>query len=300
VEVAALEVGMGGRWDATNVAPASLTVITEIGMDHERYLGATLAEIASEKAATIKDGQPVVAGFLDPEPREVVRAEAARRGSPLFETEKEVRFETEPVEKGQRVRLETPRAVYESVHLPLEGAFQAENLAVAVRACEVASLVGLDVPHEAVLKGVPATSWEARIERVEGKPGLIIDSAHNVLGAAALGRYLAGRPQDGRVLLFALMDDKDPEEVLAPLLPFFAALVATRPPNRRAQSPADLARAANTKGLEAEAVEDVGAALARARALAGDGGEVVVAGSTYLAGEVKRLLEEQQPAINGR
>jgi dihydrofolate synthase/folylpolyglutamate synthase len=292
VEVAALEVGMGGRWDATNVAPASLTVITEIGMDHERYLGSTLTEIASEKAATIKDGQPVVAGFLDPVPLEVVRAEATRRGSPLFETEKEVRIETQLAEKGQQVRLETPRSVYESVHLPLEGVFQAENLAVAVRASEVASLVGIDVPHEAVLTGVPAVSWEARIERVEGRPGLLIDSAHNALGTAALGRYLAGRRKVGRILLFALMDDKDPDGVLAPLLPFVSAMVATRPPNRRARSAADLARAANAQGLQAEAVEVVEEALARARKLAGDEGEVVVAGSTYLAGEVKRLLQE--------
>jgi dihydrofolate synthase/folylpolyglutamate synthase len=269
-----------------------MTVITEIGMDHERYLGSTLTEIASEKAATIKDGKPVVAGFLGAEPLEVVRAEAARRGSPLFETEKDVRIETEPAERGQQVRLETPRSVYESVQLPLEGAFQAENLAVAVRASEVASLVGIDVPHEAVLTGVPAVSWEARIERVEGRPGLLIDSAHNALGTAALGRYLAARPRGGRVLLFALMNDKDPDEVLAPLRPFFSALVATRPPNRRARSPVDLARTANVQGLHAEAVEVVEEAFARARELAGDEGEVVVAGSTFLAGEVKRVLEE--------
>jgi dihydrofolate synthase/folylpolyglutamate synthase len=298
VEVAVLEVGMGGRWDATNVAPASLTVITGIGMDHERYLGSTLTEIASEKAATIKDGQPVVAGFLGPEPLEVIRAEAARRGSPLFETEKEVRIETKPAEKGQHVRLETPCSSYESIYLPLEGAFQSENLAVAVRASEVASLVGIEVPQEAVLSGVPATVWEARLERVAGRPGLLIDSAHNALGTAALGRYLADRPQEERVLLFALMDDKDPDEVLAPLRPYFLAMVATRPPNRRARNPVELAQAANAQGFHAEAVEPVEQALARARKLAGVDGEVVVAGSTFLAGEVKRLLEED--AVNSK
>jgi dihydrofolate synthase/folylpolyglutamate synthase len=292
VDVAVLEVGMGGRWDATNVAPASLAVITEIGMDHERYLGSTLTEIASEKAAIIKDGQPVVTGFLSAEPLEVVRAEAARRGSPLFETEKEVRIEAEPAEKGQYVRLETPQALYESIHLPLEGAFQAENLAVAVRASEVASLVGIEIPQEAVLSGVPNTVWEARIERVEGRPGLLIDSAHNALGTAALGSHLADHHHGGRVLLFALMDDKAPSEVLAPLQRHFLAMVATRPPNRRARNPSDLVRVAEALGLQAEAVEPVEQALTRACELAGAEGEVVVAGSTYLAGEVKRLLEE--------
>jgi dihydrofolate synthase/folylpolyglutamate synthase len=294
VDVAVLEVGMGGRWDATNVAPASLTVITKIGMDHERYLGSTITEIASEKAATIKDSQPVVAGFVDPEPLEVIRAEAARRGAPLFETEGEVRFEAKPAEKGQRVRLETPRTVYEKILLPLEGAFQLENLAVAVRSSEVASQMGLDVAQEAVVRGAASTVWEARLERVAGRPQLLIDSAHNALGAAALAGYLAGRPQRRRVLLFALMDDKNPAAVLAPLRPFFFSMVATRPPNRRARDPGELVRAAGEQGLPAQAVEPAERALARAREIAGEEGEVVVAGSTFLAGEVKRLLEKNQ------
>jgi dihydrofolate synthase/folylpolyglutamate synthase len=297
VDAAVLEVGMGGRWDATNVAPASLTVITPIGMDHERFLGSSITEIASEKAATIKEGRPVVVGFIAPEPLEVIRAEAAKRGSELFETEKEVRVEATPAARGQVVRLETPRTVYERIHLPLEGVFQAENLAVAVRAAEVASDIGLDVPRKAVIRGAATTVWEARLERVSGRPELLIDSVHNALGAAAMAGYLSGRPQRRRVLLFALMDDKDPAAVLTPLLPFFVSMVATRPPNRRARDPGVLVQAAGDQGLPAEAVEPVERALARAREMAGEGGEVVVAGSTFLAGEVKRILEKSQQEV---
>jgi dihydrofolate synthase/folylpolyglutamate synthase len=293
VDVAVLEVGMGGRWDATNIVPACLTVITQIGLDHQRFLGWTITEIASEKAATIKAGQPVVAGFIDPEPLEVIRAEAARRGSELFETEREVRMEAKAAEKGQYVRLETPRSVYEEIYLPLEGAFQVENLAVAVRASEVASTVGLDVPNGAVVSGAASTVWEARLERVAGRPELLIDSAHNYLGAVALGRYLSERPRKDRVLLFALMDDKDPAVILAPIKRFFLSMVATRPPNRRAKDPIELVRATRGQGLTAEAVEPTEQALARASDLAGEEGEVVVAGSTFLAGEVKRILEER-------
>ena len=293
VEVAVLEVGMGGRWDATNIVPASMTIITRIGLDHERFLGDTLEAIASEKAATIKPGCPVVVGALSREALEVVRAQAERQGSPLFETQKETRVEAETVHGNQKVRLVTPEAVYEELLLPLLGAHQVENLAVAVRAAEIASSVGLAVSREAVRSGVADTQWEARLEKVGGRPSLLIDSAHNPLGAAALARYLASQSNHRRVLLFALMDDKSIPGILEPLVPHVRAVVATRPPNRREKDPQSVVDWAIEKGLAAEAIEPTDRALARARELAGEDGEVVVAGSTFLAGEVKQILAEE-------
>jgi dihydrofolate synthase/folylpolyglutamate synthase len=228
---------------------------------------------------------------MERQPLEVIRAQARRLVSTLFETEQEVRFEAEPAELGQRVRLETPRAVYEELHLPLEGAFQLENMAVAVRASEVASMAGLEVSKEAVANGVSSTVWKARLERVAGRPDILIDSAHNPLGSRALASYLGENPCENRVLLFAVMEDKKHVEIMEPLLPYCRALVATRPPNRRAEAPELLAGSALERGLHAEAVEPTDRALGRARQLAGEEGEVVVAGSTFLAGEVKRLLE---------
>ena len=292
-EVAVLEVGMGGRWDATNIVPASMTIITRIGLDHELFLGDTLEAIASEKAATIKPGRPVVAGFLGRETLEVVRAEAERQGSPLFETETETRVEAETVNGKQKVRLVTPEAVYDELLLPLLGTHQVENLAVAVRAAEISSSFGLAVSPEAVRSGVSDTQWEARLERVGSCPSLLIDSAHNPLGAAALARYLASQPHHHRVLLFALMDDKSIPGILEPLLPHVRAVVATRPPNRRAKNPQSVVDWAIGNSLAAEAIEPTDRALARARELAGKEGEVIVAGSTFLAGEVKRILEEE-------
>ncbi len=291
VEVAIFEVGMGGRWDATNIVPASITVITRVGLDHERYLGDTLVAIASEKAATIKPGCPVVAGFLGQEVLEVVRAEADRQGSPLFETERETKVEAETVDGKQKVRLATPVAVYGELLLPLLGMHQVENLVVAVRTAEVTSGVGLTVSEEAVRSGVAATRWEARLEKVIGRPTLLIDSAHNPLGASALARYLASQPRQRRVLLFALMDDKSIPGILEPLLPHVRVMVATRPPNRRAKDPHSLVVWAAESGLPAESIEPAERALSRARELAGEEGEVIVAGSTFLAGEVKRILE---------
>jgi dihydrofolate synthase/folylpolyglutamate synthase len=296
VEIAVFEVGMGGRWDATNIVPAGMTIITPIGLDHERYLGDTLEAIAQEKAATIKPGCPVVVGFLAQEVLEVIRAEAERQGSPLIETESEVevRVAAETVDGKQKVRLETPVAVYDALILPLLGEHQVENMVVAVRAAEIASSVGVTVTREAVQLGVAGTRWEARLEKISTQPTLLIDSAHNPLGASALARYLASQPSPRRVLLFALMDDKSIPGFLEPLLPHLQAMVATRPSIRRAKDPRALVNWAVDCGLTAESIESTERALARARELAGKKGEVVVAGSTFLAGEVKQILESEE------
>jgi dihydrofolate synthase/folylpolyglutamate synthase len=293
VEIAVFEVGMGGRWDATNIVPAGMTIITPIGLDHERYLGDTLEAIAQEKAATIKPGCPVVVGFLGEEVLEVIRAEAERQGSPLIETERESRVAAETVHGKQKVHLETPVAVYDGILLPLLGEHQVENMVVAVRAAEIASSVGVTVTREAVRLGVAGTRWEARLEKVSAQPALLIDSAHNPLGASALARYLASQPSPRRVLLFALMDDKSIPGFLEPLLPHIQAMVATRPSMRRAKDPQALVDWTVDCGLPTESIEPTERALARARELAGKEGEVVVAGSTFLAGEVKQILEEE-------
>jgi dihydrofolate synthase/folylpolyglutamate synthase len=301
VQVAVFEVGMGGRWDATNIVPAGMAVITPIGMDHERYLGNDLASIAAEKAAIIKPAQPVVTGFIAPVALEVVRAEAERRNAPLFEVAEEVRLDIKPSKGIPRIYLETPEARYDDLVLSLAGRHQAENAAVAVRAAEVAAQMGLEVSREDVYYGLRSTHWEARLEHIPGRPALLMDSAHNPLAARALASYLNEAPNRPRVLLFAVMQDKKVSEVLEPLQPFFRSVVITRPPNRRSMEPEAIVRQATALGLAAEMAEPTESALARARLLAGANGEVVIAGSTFLAGEVKRLLElENEQALKSK
>jgi dihydrofolate synthase/folylpolyglutamate synthase len=290
VEVGVIEVGMGGRWDATNIVPAGLTAVTNIGFDHERFLGQTLAAIAAEKAATIKPGRPVLTGVTEAEPLEVIRSEAARQGSPLFEVPKEVHAEAKDEAEGQRVRLETPVAVYPEVFLPLVGAHQVENLALAVRAAELSKTIGVEVKEKAVTSGVSATAWEGRLETVSGQPCLLIDAAHNPFGATVLARYLESHPHPSRVLVFGAMKDKKASEMLGPLLPHVHQLIVTRPPSPRAQDPDSIATRAAREGFRAEVIVPPAEALAYARRQAGDNGEVVIAGSIFLAGEIKRLL----------
>jgi dihydrofolate synthase/folylpolyglutamate synthase len=295
VEVAVLEVGMGGRWDATNIAPAALTAITNVAFDHERFLGTTLAAIAAEKAATIKPGRPVVTAVRSEEALSVIRAEAARQNAPLHRASEEVAVEACEAEGGQRVRLTTPAGVYRDVFLPLAGEHQLENLALAVRAAELLQPPGFPIPPAAIGAGVADTRWPARLERVRGEPALLIDAAHNPAGVEALVRYLEAHPRPGRVLLFAVMKDKKVEAMAERLFPCFERVVVSRPGNARAQDPRAVVEWAESRGFPAESVPEVGSGLERARRLAGPSGEVVVAGSIFLAGEVKALLEREAP-----
>lgn len=294
LELSIFEVGMGGRLDATNILPASVAVITPIGLDHERFLGNTLEEIAAEKAAIIKRNRPVVVGRLDPVALDVVRAEARRQEAPLFEALKDCEVEALERVGGQDVRLITPLHDYGTLSLPLVGRHQLDNLALAVRAFEIAHTHGGEpyraLSVEGVRRGVETTSWPGRLERVPGTPPLLLDAAHNVMAAEALSSYLSAHPHAKRVLLSGVMKDKPVYQILELLLPHVTAFVATRPLLSRARGAESLASWARERGTPAEAVPAPGEALQRARELAGPTGEVVVAGSIFLLGDVVREL----------
>ncbi|GMR23786.1 MAG: folylpolyglutamate synthase/dihydrofolate synthase family protein [Acidobacteriota bacterium] len=294
VDAAVLEVGMGGRWDATNIAPASVSVITPIGFDHERFLGDSIAAIASEKAAIIKEGRPVVIGELAPEALGVVRDEARLKNADLIRARDGSEIQVvellliDPVHPVQRVRLTTPECDYGNVDLPLLGEHQLDNLVLAVR---VAELLEPELTAEQVREGVRSTQWLGRLQQVEGTPALLLDAAHNVMAAEQLGRFLKAHPRENRVLLFGVMKDKRVYEMLEQLLPHVSHFVATRPEMSRARGPEPLASFARDRGTPAEAIASSERALARARELAGPTGEVVVAGSIFLLGEVVVALE---------
>lgn len=290
IDVAVLEVGMGGRYDATNIAPASVSVIAPIGFEHERFLGSTIAAIASEKAAIIKEERPVVVGRLLPDALDVVRRDAGARHATLVEALEGINLEAEPTDGGYRVRLETPGRHYGTLELPLAGEHQLDNLMLAVRAVEVFSR---EVRVDAVARGVAATVWPGRLQRIEGRPPLLLDAAHNVMATEALARYLRSHPHPNRVLLFGVMKDKRVREMLDRLLPLSSHFIATRPEMSRARRPEQLANWAADRGVPAESYQSAAEALARAREVAGTEGEVVIAGSIFLLGEILAVLDRE-------
>ncbi len=275
VDVAVLEVGLGGRLDATNVAEPLASAIVTIDLDHEVYLGRTLASIAREKAGVLRPGRPTVVGPLPAEARRAVRARARELGARVVEAPR------------------TPTSQY--AHLrPLPGAHQRDNLLVAVRLLEEAKRAGLRVDLRRLPRAVAATRWPGRLEWVPGYPPLLLDGAHNPAGARALADYLGTGPPI--VLLFAAMSDKDVAGLARELFPRASAVVLTRPRIARAATPDELARRTGRLATSAHRQPSVSRALALARRLAlAHGGmtTVVVAGSLYLVGAVKEILERE-------
>jgi dihydrofolate synthase/folylpolyglutamate synthase len=293
VDLAVLEVGLGGRLDATNViARPRVCAITRIGLDHQRYLGSDLASIAREKAGILKPDVPVVVGAQDEEAGEAIARVAASVGSPLVRVG--VELEVDGPDEGLTVRA--PRATFGPLRPRLLGRHQRENVAVAVGVLAELEAQGISVDVRAAVEQV---EWPGRLERIELVRGehagrYLLDAAHNVDGAEALAAHLAATRGARRVLLFGAMADKDWRAMLPVLRPHVDAMVFAAPELSRAEAPAVLAEALG--GVPAEGLER---ALATARALAGEGGEVVIAGSIYLMGELRgRLLGlERDPPI---
>ncbi|HXH25005.1 MAG TPA: hypothetical protein VNI78_07130, partial [Vicinamibacterales bacterium] len=211
VDVAVIEVGLGGRFDATNVILPVATAITTIAFDHQRHLGHTLARIAFEKAGIIKPGRPVIAGPLPAEARaEIVRV-AAERGAPVVHAFDGTRVETEMIDGRARLRLSTPAGEYGPLTLALRGSHQVANAVIAVRLLEAAAAEGVSITRQAIERGLEAVEWPARLELLAlgGGRRVLLDAAHNDEGARALADYLRRWHPDRPPLVIGIMRDKD-------------------------------------------------------------------------------------------
>jgi dihydrofolate synthase/folylpolyglutamate synthase len=288
VDASVVEVGLGGRFDATNVADGRVAAVTNVSVDHVEYLGPTVLDIADEKAGIVKPGATLVLGETDPS----VQGPFLRRGAARVLTRgRDFGVTANRVAHGGRVLdLFTPGARYEELFLSLHGAHQADNAAVAVAAAEAF----LDRPLAAeVVAGVCGRARApGRLEVVGHGPLVLLDGAHNVAGAHALREALAEEfPAAGRTLVVGLLREKDPPAMLEAFgVPDADRVVVCEPPSPRAHPAADVAAAARRLGQTADRVEtvpDVGEALAAALAVTPPWGQVVVTGSLYVAGAAR-------------
>jgi len=282
IEMGVIEVGLGGRLDATNLVEPVVTAVTTIAHDHEAWLGHDLSSIAAEKAGILKPGVPAVLGCLPPEAEGVIVAAARRLGVPL------VRVGTDGVleEAGDGLVFRGPGVVWDRLRLGLTGRFQRDNAAVALTALARA---GIAVPAEAVRVGLATVRWPGRLAVAGQAPLVVLDGAHNPAGTATLARELPAVVGTRRVvLLFAVMADKSWRAMLAPLLPLVARAVVTRV-GRRGENPHAVA-AELAPTVPVEAVESPQQALAAAFAAAGRDGAVLVTGSLFLVGEAYAAL----------
>lgn len=261
VDFAVLEIGMGGRLDATNICDAELSCITSIGLDHTKYLGNTTSLIAREKAGIAKKGKPLVVGEADSAAIGTISSEAKKLGAKLA------------------IPSASDMALARRIKLRLNGPYQTDNAEVAICA-----LRHLRIAKAHISRGLSRATIPARLQKISSSPTVIFDSAHNPAAAAALSRALPhlARKHTSRVLLFSSMADKDYLSSLAFLAPHFSHAVVFSPPLSRAEKPATLLHAADISGnWEVRAVKSPREALSLAKKLAGKKGLVLACGSMY-------------------
>lgn len=297
-DMAVLEVGLGGRLDATNAVGRILSVVTCIDYDHQNLLGDTILDIAREKAAIIEREARAVIGRQ----RHQIATDVLMKRC-LTENVLPV-FTNEPVniaisDSGRTTfNYETARGLYSNVILSLRGRHQAENAAAAIEAAEALTEAGFEMGRRAILDGLRKVVWPARLEFIEDRPSILIDGAHNPSGARSLRRYVEEFWKGPVTLVFGAMSDKDVEGMAAVLFPMARSIVLTRVRDSRAATNARMGKLALSATQNVIFTETVSQALSWARSVTAPEGLIVFAGSLYLAGEVKRLLigEDRMPA----
>ncbi len=303
VDIAVLEVGMGGRLDATNVVEPRVSVITDISLDHQKFLGDTVAEIAAEKAGIIRPGGVVVTLPQQPQANDVIGNTILNLGaravnavpyvppvSPASSEYRSVNVAKAPVSRypmqvmGEQIMVETP----------LLGRHQLRNVALAIAAAEELGRQGFPVTASFVERGIRETHWPGRFQVLPtsgGAPEYIFDVAHNPAGAWALRSTLsAGYPDRPLTFIFGAMRDKAIGEMAEILFPLADRVIATRADNPRSASPEEIREAASRTSTQIEEAADVAAAIEMAKSGARPDSVVVITGSIYIVGEAMRLL----------
>jgi dihydrofolate synthase/folylpolyglutamate synthase len=293
IELAILEVGLGGRLDATNAVDRIVSVITSIDFDHQEILGYSIEEIAAEKAAIIKSGAGAVIGRqLYPEALEVLRKRCkAVDVTPVIAGQPaDVRF----TGFGQAIfQYQAQQGNKYLVKSGLRGRHQADNAAIAIEACEAISQTGLTISREAIITGLAEVVWQGRLEWIENQPDFLFDGAHNLAGAKVLKDFLQENWQGSLTLIFASMKDKDIESITAELFLLPDKIILTRVDERRGASEERLKAVAATARGGVSYFASVEEAFTEALAITPANGLICVAGSLYLVGAVKKLLRDK-------
>jgi dihydrofolate synthase/folylpolyglutamate synthase len=315
VEIAVLEVGMGGRLDATNIVDPCISVITDVALDHQQFLGNTIGEIAKEKAGIIRTKGTVVMLPQHPEANDILGNIAMERNARAVSAVEYVpdvspagnlpSREQGPYNGGHpergRGRVEGSAFSYQvnvlgreiTVASPLIGRHQLRNTALAIAAAAEVNSCGFKVAPEDIERGIRETRWLGRLQLIGGSPRILLDVAHNPAGAWALRSALSTYFEDVPLtILFGAMRDKAIAEMTQILFPLAERVVATQPDNPRAATSAEIAELAASTGAEIISEPDVAIALERARAATPPNGLVVVTGSIYLVGAVMGMLEK--------
>ncbi len=299
VDLAVIECGLGGRLDSTNVIRPLVCAITPVGLDHTDRLGETIAKIAGEKAGIVKEGACTISAVQRQEASEVIRQACRLRSSPLVEVGVDVRYVLKEESVGRQViDIETTRGLYEDVTLPLSGAYQAGNAAVAVGVAEALAEHGMEITGRGVRRGLSTVRLPGRIQVLENRPWLVLDGAHNVLAAENVTDSLRGLIPARRVIVVLSAHRDKAVGGLCEVIAQYAdeIIVPERRVLRNRQAdPRKVAEACSRCGTPARVAPSVAAAIAEARTLAEPDDLVLVTGCFALVGEALEVLYELEP-----
>ena len=295
VELAILETGMGGRLDATNICRPLATVITNIGLEHQEYLGATYRQIAYEKAGIIKPGVPLIHGVAQPTAREVVESLAQRRGAPVIRMGRDISFRHL---KDGSFNLRGRFWELKHARTSLLGEHQASNACLALGLGEAMAEAGAPLKPEHMAAALPKTQWPGRLECLRGEPGqaaIWLDGAHNLHAAKILLANLEAikRGRKRLVMVVGVMADKEVEKILATLLPPADQVIFSRPAYDRAASPQTLAEKRPPDCPEWQVVGNLAEALEAGEKAAGQDGVLLVTGSLFTVAEARAILRDE-------
>jgi dihydrofolate synthase/folylpolyglutamate synthase len=290
VDLAILEVGMGGRFDATNVVDPVVSVITTISAEHQKFLGESLSQIAFEKAGIIKPGVPVVCGVGEIEAYTTIKKRAEELDAPFFDVfggENELAARAD----GDRCVFDfrMDREIY-TFSPSLLGEHQGRNAAIAIVTSHVLGRQWRKLETGKIIQGIENTRWEGRLESIPGEPLVLLDGAHNEAGALVLREYIASQISSPLVLVFAAMRDKKIERIADLLFPVADTILLTRFPYFKAAPPDEIKEKVPAYEKKIICEPDAAKAFGLARKMAGIDGAVLVAGSLFLVGEIKKIM----------
>lgn len=293
-DFAVIEVGMGGRFDATNVINPLVSVITNVDLDHKEYLGSTISDIAFEKAGIIKKGVPLVSASDNKEALPVIldRCKEAEVRSYLYGKE----FGADG-DYPENFRYHGIRGRYSSLESPLLGNHQMLNISCALATTELLRGYGADIPDDGIRGGLRLTRWEGRLEVIQRDPLLILDGAHNRSAAMALAQYLSSIKVGSRrlILVIGIMKDKDIGDILNHLVPISDEVIITRPDYHRAAEPELIRGFIVPRSIPIKVEERVPDSIDLAESIAGPDDIICVTGSLFTVGEARAYLTNVNP-----
>jgi dihydrofolate synthase/folylpolyglutamate synthase len=291
VDIAVIEVGLGGKLDATNVVCPSVSVITRISYDHQNYLGNSLMKISGEKAGIIKKGVPVISGCREAAPRRVILARAKKVGAPLLESFKECRIKINGETRGYySIDLQTPLRHYRSLKLPLAGEYQKHNAALAIMAVE--SLKSFPVKPGDIRRGMAGVRWSGRLDEYRSRRRTLLDGAHNPDAAKRLRDYLIQQNESEVHFVFGVVRDKNIRGIGALLFPVATSIHLTPLTNTRSASMEEIVDLNKRFRSRMKTHSSMRRALYAAWDQCSPEGLVVVTGSLYLVGELLPIIKK--------